>query len=470
MKRKLKRSLILVFLALASLFIFAGCSFRYTTRQDVIDDYDLEAAVTYYANGGVFENNLDTKTIDYVSGQPAINIGEDKTTPQRTIKRDEYDFNGWYHVILDSEGKPTYTDETQKYYALGEEVDFTVNLEKGDHWHIAASWRSKTRVQFKLVVDEGAKIPNPDKNAEQKEFANGDVFRSAPFNGDGTYPYPSEYFDFNPSDFTRAFTFVEYYADEACTTLATWPAVQQDTDVVVYAKYLVGAWTVVKDKAGVPFEYLEGEWTIVRDDEGNPTKYIEGNWTIVKTPQEVVKMFRSIAYNEVKGDGYWIYQDIDMSNTVDQLAPILNFNTKIHSEGASIKNLKVSKSSILDKTTTSVFGKIGDKAEIVNVNFENLTFACASSNQSFNAYFIFESLSDKAKIENVTVSGTLELTISKSNGTYVANLMDANLVMNYTNYLFGGYETDEAYVTASGGNGFKVLGAHEEIVKVEQSL
>ena len=78
MKRKLKRSLILVFLALASLFIFAGCSFRYTTRQDVIDDYDLEAAVTYYANGGVFENNLDTKTIDYVSGQPAINIGEDK--------------------------------------------------------------------------------------------------------------------------------------------------------------------------------------------------------------------------------------------------------------------------------------------------------------------------------------------------------------------------------------------------------
>ncbi len=469
MKRKLKRTLILVFLAIASLFIFAGCSFKYSTRQEVVDDYGLEAAVTYYGNGGVFENSLNTKTIDYMSGQPAINIGVDEMSPQRTIKRDEYDFNGWYYVVLDAEGNPTYTDDTKTYYALGDEVDFTRLLEVGDHWYIAASWKSKTKVQFKLVIEEGAKIPNPDANAEQKEFANGDVFRVASFNGDGTYPYPSEFFGFKQDDFTRPYTFVEYYADAACTTLANWPAVQQDKDSVVYAKYLVGAWTVVKDKAGVPFDYLEGEWTIVRDAEGNPTQYLEGKWTVVNTAKELTEMLDSIQYNEVDCDGYWINQDIDMSNELER-APFINFNGVIHSNGATIKNLKFKKTGVANAATTSIFGKIGDKAQLVNVNFENLTFACASSSQYFNAYFLFENLSEKARIENVTVSGTLDITISKKNGTYVANLMDANLTMNYANYLFGGYTTDESYVTASGGNGFKVLGANEEIVKVKQSL
>lgn len=451
MKRKLKRTLILVFLAVASLFILAGCSFKYTTRDEVIDDYGLEAAVTYYGNGGVFENSLDTKTIDYMSGQPAINIGVDKMKPQRTIKRDQYDFDGWYYVVLDAEGNPTYTDETQTYYALGEAVDFTKLLEVGDHWYVAASWKSKAKVQFKLVVEEGVKIPNPDTEAEQKEFANGDVLRTAPFNVDGSYPYPKEFFGINHKDSNRSLTFVEYYTDEACTTLASWPIKRQETDTVVYAKYLVGAWTIVKDKTGLPVDYLEGKWEIV------------------ETAKDATDMFDAIRYDEVDCDGYWITQDIDMANEVER-TPFIRFNAVIHSNGATIKNLRFKKSGVTNEATTSVFGKIGDKAEIVNVSFENLTFSCASSSQYFNAYFLFESLSQTARIENVTVTGTLDITISKRSGTYVANLMDANLTMNYSNYLFGGYETDEAYMTASEGNGFKVVGSNEEIVKVTQSL
>ncbi|MBQ9113805.1 MAG: hypothetical protein IJY05_02670 [Clostridia bacterium] len=451
MKRKLKRTLILVFLAVASLFILAGCSFKYTTRQEVIDDYGLEASVTYYGNGGVFENSLATKTLDYMSGQPAINIGVDKMKPQRTIKRDQYDFDGWYYIVLDAEGNPTYTDETNTYYALGEAVDFTKLLEAGDHWLVAAGWKSKAKVQFKLVVEDGVKIPNPDAEAEQKEFANGDVIRMAPFNVDGTYPYPKEFFGINHKDSNRALTFVEYYTDENCTTLATWPIKRQETDTVIYAKYLVGAWTVVKDKQGLPVNYLEGKWEIV------------------ETAKAATEMFDAIQYNEVDCDGYWIAQDIDMSNELER-TPFNRFNGVIHSNGATIKNLRVKKSAVANEATTSVFGKIGDTAELLNVNFENLTFTCASSQSKFNAYFLFESLSEKAKIENVTVTGTLNITISKRNGTYVANLMDANLTMNYSNYLFGGYATDDAYLAASAQKGFKVQGAPEEIVKITSGI
>ena len=107
MKRKLKRTLILVFLAVASLFILAGCSFRYATREEVVEDYGLEASVTYYGNGGVFENSLSKKTLDYFSGQPAVNIGVVKTSPQRTIRRDDYTFDGWYNgdVLISQEAE-----------------------------------------------------------------------------------------------------------------------------------------------------------------------------------------------------------------------------------------------------------------------------------------------------------------------------------------------------------------------------
>lgn len=429
MKRKLKRTLILVFLAVASLFILAGCSFKYATREEVVEDYGLEASVTYYGNGGVFENNLNKKTLDYFSGQPAINIGVDKMKPQRTIKRDDYTFDGWYYVVLDENNNPTYTDETQTYFVLGEPVDFTKMLEAGDHWIIAASWKSNAKVQIMLVVDDGVKIPNPDTEAEQKEFANGDLIATRKFNNDGKLGYISDPLGFDPKDDKRAFTFLDYYTDEACQNLVNWDNfAKQAEDTIIYAKYLVGAWELVKDVDGVN------------------------------------KMFTAIRANRVKVTGYWIYDDIDMLGQ-PTIAPFTTFNAAIHSDGATIKNLKVDKSGVADMKATSIFGKIGAKAELVNVHFENLTFTCSSSASQFSAYFVFESLSETARIENVTIAGTFNITVSERNETYVSNLKDG-----YANCLFGGYASDEAYLTASAGNGFKVLGESEEIVKVTQSI
>lgn len=429
MKRKLKRTLILVFLAVASLFILAGCSFKYATREEVVEDYGLEASVTYYGNGGVFENNLGKKTIDYFSGQPAINIGVDKMKPQRTIKRDDYTFDGWYYVVLDENNNPTYTDETQTYFVLGEPVDFTKILEADEHWIVAASWKSNAKVQIMLVVEEGMKISNPDTEAEQKEFANGDLIATRKFDNDGTLAYVSDTFKFNMKDDKRAFTLLDYYTDETCQTRVQWPIAKSNAgDTVIYAKYLVGAWELVKDVSGVD------------------------------------KMFKAIRANTVKVKGYWIYDDIDMLGQ-PAIQPFTKFNAAIHSDGATIKNLTVDKSGVTDKATTSLFGKIGEKAELVNVNFENLTFSCSSNASEFNAYFVFESLSETARIENVKIQGTFNITVSERNGTLVANMKSG-----YENCLFGGYTTDEAYLTASAGNGFKVLGTIEEIVKVTQGI
>ena len=168
MKRKLKRTLILVLLAVASLFILAGCSFK-KTRESIIKDLGLEATVVYHANGGIFDNRLNVKTLDFVSGQPALNIGVVQTSPSQSVSRTNYIFDGWYFVVLDEAGQPTYIDSEKKFLALGEPVDFSKNLEKGDYWIVAASWKAKSKVVTKLVLPEGVSLPNPDENAEKKE-------------------------------------------------------------------------------------------------------------------------------------------------------------------------------------------------------------------------------------------------------------------------------------------------------------
>ena len=54
MKRTFKNILMILLIVLASLLVFGGCTLK-PTLDDVLDEFELVAQVTYSANGGAFE-------------------------------------------------------------------------------------------------------------------------------------------------------------------------------------------------------------------------------------------------------------------------------------------------------------------------------------------------------------------------------------------------------------------------------
>jgi hypothetical protein len=52
MRRSWKRFLTIILLALSSLFVLAGCKIGKDSLDEILDKNELEAVVTYYANGG----------------------------------------------------------------------------------------------------------------------------------------------------------------------------------------------------------------------------------------------------------------------------------------------------------------------------------------------------------------------------------------------------------------------------------
>ena len=75
MKKSFKSKIILLLVIVASLFIFAGCSFN-RTIDEIRQKYNLTEQVTYYAIGGAFENGKDVKDIYYKPRSIKLDIKE----------------------------------------------------------------------------------------------------------------------------------------------------------------------------------------------------------------------------------------------------------------------------------------------------------------------------------------------------------------------------------------------------------
>ena len=75
-------------------------------------------------------------------------------------------------------------------------------------------------------------------------------------------------------------------------------------------------------------------------------------------------------------------------------------------------------------------------------------------------YYLFNSLSASAKIENVTISGSMLMYNYDRDDVLLTNVKEG------INYVFGGYTTDQEYLTQSQGKGF----IFAELPKVETDL
>ncbi len=416
MRRRLKRAMLLLLAALASLLMFVGCELG-MTKDDALNAYDLKASVTYYANGGDFGNGNTSRELWYAVNSRPLNIGVDPMPSGTSInlKYEKHDFAGWYHVAMDEEGSPIVDAQTGLCELdMEKPVDFsTALLQEGDAWYLGALWNAKAKVRVRLVSDgvitdkAGATFdPNSDADIKVSDYVSTNDYKTQLNVGKSPIDLASN------SDYQ----FVGYYFDQA----ATQPIVEelrqeegQTEDVIVYAKY------------------------------------ISKEYTVVKTPSEVKSMFVGLKDSSKK---YYIARDIDMSSTTG-IPSYNDLAATVEGNGFTISNLSFVRQSISGKY--ALFNTVKATANVSNLNLTNLSIECGLKAAS-DIYFVFAAYEQGATIENVTVSGTMSV-----GGNTVNNTLNG-----FNHCLFGGFDTDADY-TAANPNGFKVVGNPEEFITIK---
>ena len=426
MGRKMKAKLIAFLMAILSLFIFAGCSMG-ESLDEVLETRDLNPRITYYANGGAFESNSAVKQLYYPIGAKALDIGNANikiASGSVSITREGFELVGWFEVEENQ-----IIDKEKGLCELGDEWDFTTQLQEGDDIILAAKWRALVGLQVVMVCDEGetvavgAKVEN-EATLKGETFKNGDVIGEIAYDSKETISSSATP---NARLFTvkdKTHTFYSYYWDKECTQEISWPIKRGEEQQTIYAKY------------------------------------IKGDWIWVKTAEDVYKMFNATTKN------YWICNDINYTKA-DKLLGMTSFSGEIRGNGYTISGLKFD-NVLKQGNKFSIFGVIKGTAKITNLNLTNVSVYVKLRNQIHaQVYLVFSSKAEEATISNVAIS------MAETDG-FIVDCPDTSFVDNingtgsvaYVNCLYGGYDADAEYLTESGGTGFTVNGNPEEFITV----
>ena len=415
MRRSWKRFLTIILLALSSLFVLAGCKIGKDSLDEILDKNELEAVVTYYANGGEFENTLDVKNLYYKAGVQPLDIREQGVTANIYVENYGFVFEGCYPAETNGNGEVVFEEGSDCPKASSTPADFTQYLQKGDHWTLVAVWQVEACVKVQVAGRDFS--GDETLTIDGKSYGVGDVVKEYNFSNDKVNK-PRRLNDFETDD--KAYTFVEFYSDSACTQVCEWPIVREDGDVIVYARYIEGNWKVVKDAAGVSTMFGTG---------------VSAN------------------------DKYLIINDIDCSSTSVAAMSVKNFAGTVQGDGKSFKisGLKVTYDINNQATSTaSLFGKIQSTAVIKDVAFDNIQItyktAYLTTEMEVLVYLLYTSLSAGATVDNVKITGTLSVEY-KGKASELTNITpDGN--GGYTGWFAGetevGAETAKAGFDASG--------------------
>ena len=456
MTKKLRLVLIALFAFIACTCIFAGCTLK-PSLDDVLDDLNKKGAtvaVTYFANDGNFNDKVDRdsaddntsddgeedsssqgstssdvpknnnnkiRTIHYKAGSKAIYIDSNDKFESGSIKvaandPSRYELVGWYIAKTDGDGNPLYEDgtpyvfnydtqyfdSTKKIQHTGELFDFTTSLEKGTHYYLVAEWR-KIQTVHVILSGEASSI-----TVAGTTYNKGDLLNDMSYGTSGRITKPNNPISGTVSDAT----FIEYYSDEACTQLFEgWPINFDDH----------------KD-----------------DDPDNPftiyAKYIEGIWTVVKNATQVSSMFKDAG---TASNRYYILNDIDCGGReVNVKANYTGFACEIRGNGCTISNFTLKDEFRGTSQGVSLFGAIKSTAKISDINFTNITqvYTVYKADIKNGIFFAFTSIEQGAVLEGITLSGTMTVTIKSEEG-FADNLNGGAT----NNWKFGGYTNDSDY-------------------------
>ena len=401
MKKRWKWKLIAFFAVLASVLLLGGCKFQYTLEEKR-EETGMNACVTYYTNGNgaYFGTDVTMKKLYLADGSVAINIGVDRVTNGTipTPTRSNYTLLGWYEAETDDNGNPLKDETTGEVVLKKQAFDFKYRLQDGDDIVLYAKWQRNEAVNVYLICDE---MDTPFV-VDGVTLNNKDFLKSYNYQSNNQRPMPGS----TPT--VAGYTAFDFYMDEACTQKVAWP--------------------LVRDRDGDCKIYL---------------KYIKGDWTILRDAESVQAMFTSTATRN-----YYLANDIDCDG--ETMKASSTFNSNLQGNGYTIKNLNVSAGSIKDMSV-AMFGKLGAKAKIENVTFENVKLSCSlATDVHAEAYLFFSSTVSGATISSVTLKGNLTIDVKREKSGILDNMVKNNAWV-YTNVLFGGYATDEEALNSALG-------------------
>ncbi|MGN0812295.1 MAG: hypothetical protein ACI4MQ_02145 [Candidatus Coproplasma sp.] len=445
MTKRLKLLLAIILGSIAIACCVAGCSVGEPGRDEILADYK-GGQVTYYANGGCFNNNSSIVVRDFYFKEADVPFYDMPEGESNGVLYGGYDFTGWYlparyesgehegevmytytyktssgesvtvpaYPKLNEDGTPV-TDKKESrplFYIDGSDEDiFEKNIAivpsdtpissertigADEHLIVCATWKPALKFVYKLAVDESFTI-------DGKTYKQGDEITSMAFGRDETAsPGQTTTVNFD------GMTFVSNYTDESCTTYAgTYNRADYEgkTEIVVWSKFIKGSWTVIKNNANS-----------IRD------------------------MFTGL---NSSSRAYYLLEDVDCSSI--SLGIVQGVSAKIEGNGHTLSNLKFSASSLANNARIApVFGDIYSSAEIKNLKLRNITISVTGKGD-LTFYAVCKSIEDGAVIENLTVEN-ISATVDIPSTNIVKNAQNGDR----TSWIFGGKGTDEAFKAVYG--------------------
>lgn len=333
---------------------------------------EVKSYINYFANGGEFDDHSAEKNIGYASNSYPLNIQHKNNITKGNVaisERTGYTFLGWYMPQYDANGELVYEDEAKTIVKVGEAYDFNQRLTDGSEINLYAKWQKNVYVSVLLA---GEAIQDKDGNSfavgsEIKElnFESGSV---AKMNGSRLV-----------STERGAYTFVEYYYDEACTQVVSWP---------------------IREEAG------KESYTIY-------AKFIQGDWEIVSDATSAAKMLAALNAET----NYYVINDIDLGGKTINTAS--TFKAVVNGNGHTLSNFTVEKKN--QKSDTSAFGDVKSNAKIYDLTL-NMSVSVTVQSGTPNVYFLFKSVEEGATFSNLSVSGAMTVNYPEGSGVYIENI------------------------------------------------
>ena len=453
MSKSTKIKLLIILAAICcTATLFAGCAGELKANSFLEQNNALNQQITYYSNGGYFDDkdNALEKNIYYHGGDMVITDFD--SIEGKSIKREDYIFNGWYYAVttdkldeegnpeLDAEGNriqvPVFEDEDKKIVkASNTPLETDKKMTANTHLYVCASWKDDVKLQIKLVSDVSITF-TVDGKTETVE--NGELIKSQKFLG-GTVTIGKT----APGTTTDNVTFLQYYSDAECKTPAP-NAIQKPTG-----------------------DDAEEQATIY-------AKYITGKWDVVKTADDVSNMF----YYMYEKRQFYILNDIDCASISLNPVPHDNYSTDvdclIEGNGYTLKNLKIGYAQgtgITAGGTYSIFGTLGENAKIKDLTLDGVTLTY-STRVTVNGFYFFCSADNGATFENFKIKNA-EMKVDHSEGVMVMNIQKIGDSYQSNNWLFGNVTDDGDYTKRAEGqltiDGLKLTVGGNEVVNLPAS-
>ncbi|MBQ9730179.1 MAG: hypothetical protein IJV80_05155 [Clostridia bacterium] len=421
----MKTKLAVGLLAAASVLMLGGCTIG-DTLDGMVEEHNLRSTITYYANEGQFDGNVEkkVKTLYLAPGSKALDIGNNKPTlgSLSVNYNADYEFGGWYYIQTttnaNGETVPVYVDEAKKIVALTDTpVDFSDTIEANENWQFGAKWFKKEMIDFVLVYNGVGGLDLGAGNVVQS----GEILLEYSYNGEEEAKKPTLAPEVSP---VSECTFVEYYLDAACTI--PWVS---------------------------PVERTGGENRKIY------VKYIEGDWELLKEKSDMNMFMRRVSGNYK----YYLVNDIDCGGAEYSIAE--EFKATLEGNGHTLSNFTLKKTVDSSEKRYAMFGDIRAQAVMRNITFKEITVAYTfQTNKNASLYFFCTSVENGATLENVVIEGgAVKVDLKTGNSVYNLGINASTGPYSYELYVFGSYdasteedvyETDEAFLAANTGISF----------------